>query len=650
MTRAFDVRRSYAPERDVRDHAQLLDLLLSLPVNGVIWPLVGARRAGKTWTLKALEHHLGLADKTRVRYLDLRKFGRALPSVPPGTTLLLDEPQLAGQGGSPRDASAFLRWCVDLYTTNTTIFLAMSPAEWIALERAAANDAGLVCSRDMRFLDPLTHSEALKLARTAVSRALLPELPATWRRNPFLLELVFELAEQSPALANTPWTLLRTARVRSELREFAYHRAVFDDGLTETQRGVLREIARGAAPRDENVDLLERCGLVERRGGRLVLADPILEANLCPLRIHHVSDIHFGPKSAERVDVKERNQHGNTMKSGLGPPRVCDHYTEHVAELAAAGRAPHLLVVSGDIAEWADDAQYVEARVWLDQISSLLADHPRLPPDEPNVLLVGGNHDVDWRQAAAPAQAGTQARHAPFARAFGDHPRCARPPLEEPPATRALAVARYADLGVEFALLGSAEFGGEEEKDPVRDELLSLIGRLRQGAIEEPDAERAAALRDHVARIDPGLVHNADLQRLRRAQWHAPIRIAVLHHPVSPLPSTELARFGGLINAGEVKDALAHKEFCLVLHGHSHTGWFGKEQWPERHEDWTIRIAAAPSLSSREVQEHNGYNEIEIARDGVGGEVGYQIHVRRMVREGATWTRRASMGPFAPGK
>ncbi|WP_437959879.1 metallophosphoesterase [Sorangium sp. So ce119] len=648
--RAFDVRRPYSPERDVRDHGQLLDLLLSLPANGVVWPLVGARRAGKTWTLKALEHHLGSAGGMNVRYMDLRKAGPTLPVVPPGTTLLLDEPQLAGKGGSPRDATAFLRWCGDLYGSSTRVLLAMSPAEWIALERAADGDAGLLSSRDMRFLDPLTPAETLKLARTEASRALLPDLPAIWRRNPFLLEFVFEVAEQSPDLAKEPWTLLWTARVRSELREFAYHRAVFDDGLTDAQRGALRDIARGAAPRDENVDLLERCGLVQRRGGRSVLADPILEANLCPLRIHHVSDIHFGPKAAERVDVKERGKHSDTMAPGLGAPRVCDHYVDHVAELAAAGRAPHLLVISGDVAEWADDAQYAEARVWLERICRHLADHPRLPPDEPNVLLVGGNHDVDWRQAAGPAQAATQARHVPFARAFDDHPRCARPQLDEPPETRALAVARYADLGVEFALLGSAEFGGQQEADPVRDELLSLIGRLRQGAMDEPDAERAAVLRDNVARIDPGLVHDADLQRVRRAQWHAPIKIAVLHHPVSPLPATELARFGGLINAGEVKDALVHKEFCLVLHGHCHTGWFGKEQWPERHEDWTIRIAAAPSLSSREVQEHNGYNEIEIARDGVGGDVSYRIHVHRVVREGGTWARRVSMGPFAPGK
>ena len=216
--RAFDVRRPYSPERDVRDHGHLLDLLLSLPAHGVVWPLVGARRAGKTWTLKALEHHLGSAGGTAVRYMDLRKAGPTLPVVPSGITLLLDEPQLAGKGGSPRDATAFLRWCDDLYRANPRGLRAMSPAEWVALERAAGGDAGLLSSRDMRFLDPLTPDEALKLARTDASRALLPELPAIWRRNPFLLEFVFELAEQSPDLAEEPWTLLWTARVRSEAR------------------------------------------------------------------------------------------------------------------------------------------------------------------------------------------------------------------------------------------------------------------------------------------------------------------------------------------------------------------------------------------------------------------------------------------------
>ena len=58
-----------------------------------------------------------------------------------------------------------------------------------------------------------------------------------------------------------------------------------------------------------------------------------------------------------------------------------------------------------------------------------------------------------------------------------------------------------------------------------------------------------------------------------------PVRIAVLHHPVSPIPgTTEIAAW--LVNAGQVKDALLEKHFCVVLHGHVHSAWVGQECWP----------------------------------------------------------------------
>ncbi len=642
----FDARSDYQAARDVRDHRPILDLLGSLPQKGVLWPVVGARRAGKTWTLRALERLARDRPPRPPTYLDLRRARTALPRPAPGSCLLLDEPQLSPEGTAGRDAAELLRWCQKLHADGTTIVLAMSPAEWVALAKAG-EPSSLVSAQDLRFLQPLTPAQAEALARTKEAKELLPRLPALWQRSPFLLELVFETAEVDPGLAADVWSLLKTARDRSEDAELFYFQAVFENGLTDTQRAALREVARGdSRTKVADVELLRRCGLLEKKGNRHVLGDPLLEANLSPLRIHHVSDIHFGPKSSERVDIKEKGPHAAALASGLGQPRVCDHYLQHVAELASLGTAPHLLVVSGDIAEWATDEQYADARTWLAGLREHLAPHPRLPPDAPHTLLVGGNHDVDWRETAGPA--GARNRHLPFARAFEAQPRVARSRLEEPPATRDLSVVRYPDLGVELVLLGSSEFGGEVETDPVREELLALIGRLRKDAMDEPDAEKAAALRAQVSRIDPGLVHEADLGRLRRTAWDHPIRIAVLHHPVSPVPATELARFAGLINAGEVKDTLIHKGFCLVLHGHVHTGWFGKEAWPERHDDRTLRIAAAASLGSREVQEHNGYNEIVIEREGMGRELDHRITITRVVREGGTWAPKATMGPFSP--
>jgi hypothetical protein len=81
-------------------------------------------------------------------------------------------------------------------------------------------------------------------------------------------------------------------------------------------------------------------------------------------------------------------------------------------------------------------------------------------------------------------------------------------------------------------------------------------------------------------------------------------------------------------------------------------GWFGQEQWLEREapSGWVLRIAAAPSLGSREISEKNGYNEIVIAREPGGTEPSpYTLVVRRVVRKGATWEAGRQMGPFKPG-
>ena len=108
---------------------------------------------------------------------------------------------------------------------------------------------------------------------------------------------------------------------------------------------------------------------------------------------------------------------------------------------------------------------------------------------------------------------------------------------------------------------------------------------------------------------------------------HQPVRVAVLHHPVSPLPPAEVATLAGLINAGQVKEVLLAKGFALVLHGHVHTGWFAREQWPGQHGDWrTLHIAAAPTLGSRESLEQHGYNEVEVVRE----QDHYEVCVRRV--------------------
>ena len=54
-------------------------------------------------------------------------------------------------------------------------------------------------------------------------------------------------------------------------------------------------------------------------------------------------------------------------------------------------------------------------------------------------------------------------------------------------------------------------------------------------------------------------------------------------------------------------------------------------------------IASAPSLGSREVQEHLGFNDIELSREPHGSEPTYLLTVRRYGREGGSWKELSRM-------
>jgi 3',5'-cyclic AMP phosphodiesterase CpdA len=636
--------------RDVRDLTELADLIADREPHGPLWALLAARRAGKTWALRCLRDQLA-GRQRHAAYIDLRDPGlleRTVDAVVPDC-LLLDEPvdQLSG----PEQAAAFLATCKALRRAHgTRLVLAVSPRECAALFE---HGAGTVERKDFRLLGPLTSQEQDKLAsRADWATDLLPSLPEQWRRHPFLLELALSVAENDPGLLGDQRRLLRDAIDTATDFQHSYIQDVFETGLNDKQRDLMRCVARGY-PAVQTIDPVAQhlvaCGLLDRQGDELTVADPVLAAHLPPpIRIHHISDIHIGPKSHDPVDSKAAGSVGAALAeaAGAGPGR--DDYLVHLAELKENGHAPHLLVVSGDLVEYGADRDLFQiARAWVARAQEMLSDHPDLRPGDARVLLVGGNHDVDWQVIANNAVTDPQARHRPFAETFAGYP---RPHLELPPDQRPAQSVEYLDAGVAFLLLGSAELGGEIERSHDWSFVLDELNKRRQAidaARGEAKTTQATKLLERLGRVDPGLVHDHDLKAARKHPWKADVRIAVLHHHVSPMPNVEIAPYAGLVNAGAVKDMLLSKQFCLVLHGHQHSGWFGLEAWPTNHGDWCLRIAAAPSLASREVTERHGFNEIIVLREGSKS---YEVTVRRYVRNGNSWHREAEMGPFIPGK
>jgi 3',5'-cyclic AMP phosphodiesterase CpdA len=625
----FDATRSYTYELDARGADDWLPRLQQERPNGVFWPLVGPRRWGKTWMLKRLEHE---SPRGWATFIDLRA-PNSLTLLQKhrgnGGCLLLDEP-------GPlilRHTEDFLTSCGRLRQRGVQIVAAMTPNEWEVLT-AADKSGSLVQVRDRRTLRPLTESEAEKLARVPWALELLSKLPSRWKRSPFLLELLFEVAENSPGLRADVPGLIRATMAKTREDRFAYVYHVFQEGLSDSQRKTVRALARGDTATAAQSGLLRSCGLLDGTDDRPTIADPVIADHLPPpLVIHHISDVHVGIKSAPALDVKERGRIGARLGAALGETLVRDTYLNHVAGLSAQRQGPNVILVSGDLGETGSNDELAEARKWLDRLCTFLNEHPDVSSGSPRLLVVGGNHDVDWTKVNEPA--GERSRHHNFRDTMAGIP---HPPLDQPPETRSLMVVSFADSGLEVVLLGSAELGGEVATDSDVDDMLRAVDGLKIDAtvaLAADDWARYDALRARIGRVDPGLVHQRDLRRVEQHRWRQPVRLAVLHHPVSPLPvAPEIARFSGLLNSGEVKDVLLRVGVCLVLHGHTHSGWCAHETWPERHGQKVLTVLGAPSLGSREIQENLGYNEIRVRREG---DSTYEVSVRRFVRRGVDW-------------
>ncbi len=630
----------YRADYELREWGTLALRLREQPT-ALFWPVLGARRSGKTWALEALAAALAGDGE----YIDLRgEQSIEDVEIPDAPILLLDEPgkhlfrradpsEVRRHGQVP-DAAAierFLQWCRQCKKAGRIVTLALTPAEWVAVldvgrERGFVDPARVEDDR-LGPLNLLTHP---KIQASPAASGLLGQLAESWRRNPYLLTQVLTFALETPGQhAEVPLSANRLAELQRSViadlgtagKDYLYY--VLHEGLTHPQRQCLLAVAQGQPTIDKaHATLLIKVGLLAERPGpnptpRYEIADPVLAAHLPPpVRIHHVSDLHFGAKSARRVDGKDHGPIGKKLAHAAGDGAVRDDYLDWLATLAPHAR-PHLLVVSGDIAEWGQADELAQGRAWLEQVAALLAEHAGLA-GRPRVLLVPGNHDVDWN--ATKGTAGDRTRHLPFARAFAatDWP---FPHLEDSPATRELAHVHYPEARLEFVLLGSSEYGGEG--DPVLTELVEVLRKTAEthGNLDLDDKAQGVGRR--YGRLDPGLVHAADIQRLRTHPWAEPVRIAVLHHPLSAMPAaaTEISAYAGLVNAGRLKGALAECEFCLVLHGHAHTESIGFERWSSQTKGPGMLIASAATLGSRELQERHGFNEILVIREGPDYEV-----------------------------
>ncbi|MFW6690317.1 metallophosphoesterase [Streptomyces sp. MAR4 CNX-425] len=646
--------RAYQRELDVRfpgDHVPgwARPLVEGQLPNSAAWLVELPRRAGKTWLAHAVERARG--DDRPSRRVDLRsgpeavrrrgllclRGGKQAPGVPEGCVVLVDEPALARDGDRTArapahdpaatgptgpaarggvDPAALAAGLAQVRDAGAVPVVLATPAEQLLLAPHLGADA----PKDVLRPPPLGAGECARMAARAPDWApgvvdLLRAAEPAWLHTPFLLELALQTAEEHPAL-RTDAARLATAAYEEACGRHQYVPQWFHDGLAAPHRAALR----ARRWRDAGVDVAVRDAHTPPAD------DPVLVRHLPDvLRIHHITDLHHGGGLRANVDAKDTSQAGQRLAELAGAGSPLDAYLEHVRQLAGQGRAPHLVIATGDLVNRPVDADGETALGWLRALETHLADHPDLRPGDPRVLLTGGNHDVSWELCL---DADPQARHRWFADVFAGYP---HPDLHEPdPAARRLYVT-YPDAGLRVALLGTAESGGEPAHDRDRERL----ARFREEYVAAADAADDEAVRRLVLdfeRHDPGVLARGVLDRLTREPGY--VTLAALHHPLSPVPAVEIAPYSGVVNAGQAKWTLADAATSLVLHGHTHLGFTAAERLLGTARPWTTRIAGAPALGSRESDERNGYNQVFVAREG--GE--HALALRTVRYEAGAWT------------
>ncbi len=581
--------------------------------DGTIRLLVAPRRSGKTWFLRGLEYALN-SQKSYATVIDLRDSDLTEAIAKPRMKhLLLDEPGKRLE----RYADDLIQ---ELFAASESrhILLALTPAELELLNQA---DTGCKISmKSVHWLDGLNFDESRRMLdranRHVELEELFKQLSAEWKANPFLLELFLEQAEDDPSAPLAD--LLPRAIDMANNSQHSYSTAVLYNGLSSSLVETIRCVRAGIidANRSADLEMLVNCGLVRKTSTSIAISDPILVDWMPPpFRIHHISDVHVGANSKKINDNKVSTGFAKKVDEGAGVMYSRDSYLEHLQSRISRATGPQLVIISGDLIERDPAGELPIARQWVDRLNEIMkgAGHPFLAPEARRVVIAGGNHDVNRLKALRESPCD---RHQEFVAYFEDFNVPRLDLLPESP-DRKLCEFRFHQARTDIALFGSSAFGSEPSNDKNHEMVAAKLKSLEESLGDASlDASQKVEILKQIEWIDPGLVHSKDLQRFAEHQWTMPLRIVVLHHPISPLPILEIGAYTSLLNAGAVKQKLFESDFQLVFHGHVHHALFTSETWWDKGQPKTLFICSAASLGSNAKDEKNGFNEIDILWEG----------------------------------
>ncbi len=253
----------------------------------------------------------------------------------------------------------------------------------------------------------------------------------------------------------------------------------------------------------------------------------------------HLSDIHFGKHAVDLAEMHRFAANGKLRSS----KKLADHIVDECGP-AIGDPSRAFVIVSGDLGYQATDDEYAEVKGSLEAIIE------RLAIDKSHVVLVPGNHDVNWKLAGYKSEH----RFDPFlgfvSTFYGDQFRQFYPSVTgdltflrvRPAPHQIFSIHRFDKLGIVFVGFNSCVVEDQNK---------------HYGAIGQDQLD---LVRNALKEVPPGNV-----------------RVAVMHHHVLPLQRELSPEEGGAAfdlsivrDYAVIEHALHELDFDIVLHGHKH--------------------------------------------------------------------------------
>jgi len=279
------------------------------------------------------------------------------------------------------------------------------------------------------------------------------------------------------------------------------------------------------------------------------------------LLIHHLSDIHLGKlhlEASNDLDIQ-----------GIETIRNIDFYLNYLNELKC-DNLPDLLIITGDLTSFASKEEMETAKICIMNIKNILKDkHPTWrDKNHPYILIVPGNHDLDWSRSSDKGKIELYAR---MADSLHDKGVLSALYSDNKPV--------FCDFGDEcnlfVYLLNSTFLGGkiDDGLKKIHETFYKEYSTFKSKGVSEMDYRGAMESLEKRMRLDPGYVSPDDIKKMKKELKRVPknrLKVAVMHHNLSSIPIPDIERFDAIINAGQVKEALMDDGFDIVFHGHRH--------------------------------------------------------------------------------